>query len=675
MKTNSTRQLSMLNSNIFRGFFSFVFVLCLKPTFSSAQINSKNVQNQPNSIKIPFNTVEEDFVPNIGVFPKKPDDALYNFRVGGTYRFFSTITSHKKPLLIGDSPADTALSKSVFVGDDSQLPNLTLNFSGRPSEKTSWGFDLYVFQFLEGWNSRPTYGNQVSLADRPSVFSPLTGTRLGNNLGLLLGINLFGDFQTDIGPIKVKTGGIHWVSLSDLTLGGFTGYNRFTLFERNPWDPVSKHAPDRYEKFFERGNINQDIRWGEKAFTGTIVEMSDLPGDVQFKALYGKTELNGGFLTIPNLSFGGQIKKNTSFGTIGLNTFNNQTYSDSLNTEAIGFSITTAEINAKIVKGFYIKSEFGAGEYRSPIHNEGYGEALNIKLNLTKEIIKVPIEVHYFRVSPKVLNNNGIFRNSSIVEATNNTLSAGVVGSNAVLAPFASSLTSIGAFTNNRQGLNINAEVDLGKLKVSLANGISSELEALSNRISYGHPVNQLTRSRFWRWNFPNDVGAYQRYNVIFRDIYEIVNLSKLVAKKFNVIEGQAKYRGKIGPRDFYAFWLCRLSSVQDFLSPITVFTEDAFLRHYTNELETYFKWDERTVFASYLGYERILANYDTPVGDLSDRPRNQEGIGFGLGIDYDLSKNTALYLRHRWFQFEDRSFEKDAFKGTETVIELKLTF
>jgi len=659
---------------VFLGAATFA-LLC--PFTLSAQNDSSPKQDKLKSgiNSIPFNTVEVDFVPDIGVFPKKPDDGLYNFRVAGTYRFFSTITSHKDALLIGDSPADTAIPKSVFVGDDSQLPNLTLNFSGRPSEKTSWGFDLYVFQFLEGWNSRPTYGNQVSFADRPSVFSPLTGTRLGGNLGLLLGINMYGDFKTDIGPIKVSTGGIHWVSLSDLTLGGFTGYNRFTLFERNPWDPVSKHAPDRYEKFFSRGNINQDIRWGERAFTGTIVEMSDLPGDMTLKALYGKTELNGGFLTIPNLSYGGKLTKKVSFGTVALNTLHNQTYSDSLNTESIGFDITTAEIQAKIAKGFYMKSEIGAGQYRSPIHNEGWGEAINIKLNLTKEITKVPIELHYFRVSPKVLNNNAIFWNSSIVEASNNNLAAGVVGSSAVLAPFASSLTGIGQFTNNRQGININAEVDLGQLKVSLANGISSELEALSNRISYGHPVNQLTRSRFWRWNFPSNVGAYQRYNVIFRDVYEVVELPELVAKHFNVIEGQAKYKGKIGTRDFYSFLLSRLSSVQDFMSPTTVFTEDAYLRHYTNELETYLKWNERTVFASYIGYERILGNYDTPVDDLTDRPRNQEGIGFGLGVDYDLSKNTALYLRHRWFQFEDRSFERDAFKGTETVIELKLTF
>jgi hypothetical protein len=614
--------------------------------------------------------------PKVGVYPKKPADALYTFKIGGTYRFFSTYTRHKDALILNEVNNDTALQKSVFVGDDSQLPNLTLNFSGRPSAKTAWGFDLYAFQFLDG-KINQTYGQgQVSQTNLPTIYSPLTGTRFGTNLGLLLGINLYGNFDTDIGTFGVKTGGIHWVSLSDFTLAGFTGYNRFMLFERNPWDPVTGNVSDRYSSFYNQGNINQDTRWGERAFTGTIVEASNLPGNLSLKALYGKTELNGGFLTIPNLSYGGQLKKETPFGFVAFNTFHNQTYSDSLGTNSIGFDISTIQFQANVSKGIILKSEIGAGQYYSPVHSLPFGEAINLKLNFTEKISKVPLELHFFRVSPNVINNNAIFFNSAIREASNNTLAAGTVGSSQVLAPFASALTAIGQFTNNRQGVNINAEFPMKKLKLSVANGISSELKGLSNQISYGHPVNQLTRSRFWRWNFPTNVGAYGRYNVIFRDVYEIVELSDtFVAKKFNVMEVQAKYSGKIGLKRFYAFLLNRYSSVQDFISPITVFSEDAYLRHYSNELETYYEYSDRCVIATYLGYESIVANYQTDLDAITNAPRNQRGWGAGLGIDYDLSKNTALFLRHRWFHYEDRNFERDAFNGTETVVELKLTF
>ncbi len=613
---------------------------------------------------------------NVGVFPKKADDALYTFKVKGNYRFFSTYTVQKEALILNEATNDTALSKQVFIGDDAQLPNLTLNFSGRPSERTSWGFDLYAFQFLDG-QIGPTYGNgQISQSQQPTVYSPLTGERFGSNLGLLLGINLYGSFKTDFGAFNVKTGGIHWVSLSDFTLSAFTGYNRFILFERNPWDPVGGKTSDRYKSFYSQGNINQDTRWGERAFTGTVVEATQLPGKLSLKALYGKTELNGGFLTIPNLSYGGQLKRDMKWGFIAVNTFHNQTYSDSLNTESIGFDITTTQFQANLGKGIVLKSEIGAGHYYSPIHDLPWGEAINVKINFNEKIIKYPIEFHYFRVSPNVINNNAIFWNSAIREASNNNLAAGSVGSSAVLAPFASSLTGIGQFTNNRQGININADIPFKKLKLSVANGISKELEGISNRISYGHPVNQLTRSRFWRWNFPTDVGAYGRYNVIFRDVYEVVELKdSFVAKDFNVIEVQAKYEGRIGLKRFYAFMLNRYSSVQDFTSAVTVFSDKAFLRHYTNEVEMYYEFTERCVFASYLGYERILANYQTDVDQVSLRPRDQEGYGIGLGIDYDLSKNTALFIRHRWFSYEDRSFSKDAFSGTETVVELKLSF
>ncbi|MFT7591792.1 MAG: hypothetical protein ACI9UJ_001721 [bacterium] len=613
---------------------------------------------------------------SIGVYPKKPADALYTFKVGGTYRFFTTYTRHKEALILNDVNNDTALQKSIFVGDDSQLPNLTLQFSGRPSAKTAWGFDLYAFQFLDG-QIGPTYGNgQVSQSQAPTIYSPLTGTRFATNLGLLLGINLYGNFDTDIGTFGVKTGGIHWVSLSDFTLSAFTGYNRFVLFERNPWDPVGGSVSDRYSKFYSQGNINQDTRWGERAFTGTVVEATQLPGNISLKALYGKTELNGGFLTIPNLSYGGQLKKETAFGFTSFNTFHNQTYSDSLGTNSIGFDISTIQFQVNVSKGIVLKSEIGAGHYYSPVHNLPWGEAINLKLNFTDKISKVPIEFHYFRVSPNVINNNAIFWNSAIRETSNNTLAAGSVGSSATLAPFASSLTAIGQFTNNRQGININAELPINKLKLSVANSISSELKGVSNRISYGHPVNQLTRSRFWRWNFPTNVGAYGRYNVIFRDVYEVVELTdSFVAKKFNVIEIQAKYQGKIGLKKFYAFLLNRYSSVQDFISPITVFSEDAYLRHYSNELEMYYEYNDRCVIATYLGYESIIANYKTDLDAVTAAPRNQRGWGVGLGIDYDISKNTALFLRHRWFHYEDRNFGRDAFNGTETVLELKLSF
>jgi hypothetical protein len=233
-------------------------------------------------------------------------------------------------------------------------------------------------------------------------------------------------------------------------------------------------------------------------------------------------------------------------------------------------------------------------------------------------------------------------------------------------------MVSVGRMTNNRQGVNLNAELDLDQLKLSLGIGASSELEGISNQITYGHPINGLTRSRLWRWNFPANVGPYSRYSVTYRDVYETVNLKDSIPtiKHFNGIEFQAKYHPKYFNQKLYIFTLSKFTSVQD-----AVFTDDAYVRQYSNEFEAYYAMNSKLVFNGYAGFERTIANYDTETDFETKRPRDQFGNGYGLGIDYTIAKNTALFIRHRWFSFEDKSFERDQFKGTETILELKLTF
>jgi hypothetical protein len=77
----------------------------------------------------------------------------------------------------------------------------------------------------------------------------------------------------------------------------------------------------------------------------------------------------------------------------------------------------------------------------------------------------------------------------------------------------------------------------------------------------------------------------------------------------------------------------------------------------------------------AYYGYERTLANYLTDINETTRRPRNQIGEGIGCGVDLDCGKNVRLYARHRWYYFNDRSFELDQFRGRELTIELKAFF
>jgi hypothetical protein len=433
---------------------------------------------------------------------------------------------------------------------------------------------------------------------------------------------------------------------------------------------------------FETGAIFQDLRWGERAIQGAIVEGLSLPNDWSFALLYGKTELNGGFQTVPNFNLGGKLRKalnGTDF--IGLNTLNNVTWLDSLNALPTGFNITTIEGKFS-KKGYSVHAEVGAGRYNNPNEDYPWGEAINVKMSAPKTKFFIPLEIHYYRISPYVVNNNGIFWNTSLANASLlNTVVSDVQSAN-VLTPFSSSVVAIGQMTNNRTGVNFNSDFQVSeKLKFSVGYGISSEIEALQNQITYSHFVNQLIRSRFWRWNFPAGVGPYGRTNKIYRDAYEIVELTNdsagtgLMSNKFNQIEIHGKYRTKIANRNFYAFFLGRYNTVQKDFSLVPVLNENAYLRQYNSELEMYYQVGKQLFINSYLGYERILGNNDTKLDTETLLPLNQTGWGAGLGLDIGLGKNAGLYIRHRWFSFDDSSFKLDSYTGQETLVELKVFF
>lgn len=655
-----------------------IFLLCLlvKVDESYAQSASGDMlelARKDNSDSLPA-------VFNMGIFPKTEPTGLKKISISGYYRFFATYNRMKEEYVLNEIISDTAIGKQLFIGDDSQLPNLLLNVSGRPSKRVAWAFDIYTFQYLNGQIGQ-AYSGQVADSLKPSIQSPINGTRLAPNLILNLGINLYGSYLTDYGTFNLRAGGISWYALSDLTMSSFQGYNRFSLFERNPWDPIEKDINGRYSQYYEEGAISQDTRWGNRAFQGIILEGLEMPGKMSFAGLYGKAEINGGFASTPNLAYGGRLKKslqNTQF--IALNTFGSHTYTDSLATEKVGYNIASVEFR-KYIENFRLEAEIGAGKYYSPVHNKGWEEALTFKIlsPLKKGIPQ--FELHAFRIDQNVINNVGEFLNSSVNQYQVNDIPAGQVGSNAVLQPQGSSIVSLGMMTNNRQGINLNTSFEQGNLHGAIGLGTAAEIAAISNSISYGNPINRLTRSRFWRFNFPQVVGPYGRYNVIFRDTYQTVNLfddSSGVAvnrKFFNNLEAQLKYKSKIGGREFYSFFLGQYASVQREWSAFVVTNEEAYIRFYSSELENYYVLSKNLILTSYLGYERILGNYLTDIDEDSRKPRNQQGYGFGLGLDIGLGRNARLYVRHRWYEFEDRSFSSDHFRGEETMVELKATF
>jgi hypothetical protein len=394
--------------------------------------------------------------------------------------------------------------------------------------------------------------------------------------------------------------------------------------------------------------------------------------------MFGKTQLNGGMSPLPNQSVGGKIRNGNENRYISFNTFNNQTWSDSLLSSRMGFSIHTMEFTWK-KNGWKMYGETGLGKYYSKVYNKGWGEAVSLKLDIPNRILSLPVQIHYFRISPKVINNSSVFWNSSILEGNNTG-----AGSEAqlVLAPFSSSMVPVGQLTNNRTGVELNTETSIGPLKVNAGYTVAKELERIATQITYAHPVNNLAVSRFWRWAFPSGVGPYANLTKVYRGVFESVDILDVDAqdkpmkdKYFNTAELQMKYKTRFLGRDLFVNYLGNYASVQHFMAPFTVLTEKAYLRTYYHQLEAYLRLSQNLVWCNYAGAERVVANYDTRTDAISRRPKNQEGYAIATGFDIEMSKGAGLYIRQRKMQYRDRSYSKDRYKGWETTVELKIFF
>lgn len=581
----------------------------------------------------------------VGLFPKKLQTVMENISVSGYYRFLGCYTAMENQYA-----EFGAIKKRVFLGDDSNIPQLMLNIGGRPTKNTSFSTDLFLW-------------------------TPLTGSTTDYSKGLNLGVNLTGTHSTKYGTFGIKTGGIHWYTLSPMTFASNTGYNRFSVFERNPWDPNTATLIGRYRKYFSDGALSQDERWGQQAFQGFIFDGNNLPKGFSFAFMHGKSQFNGGTLPTPNTLTAGKIKKTFGNNFVSANGISSRTFTDSLARLAIGYNLFTSEFKWAFGP-VTVLGEVGAGNYFSPSTQGQWGEAIDVKVQFSRELTKFPIEVRYYQISPKVINNNGIFWNTSVSEYNDAFATAETPGSQTPLIPFASSLVSIGQLTNNRRGIILNTDLDYKKHKLTLGYSASVEIIGLSDKITYGHVANNLALSRFWRWAFPAGVGPYGNLSKIYRGVYETLEITDSIsAKGFNAIEISYKTEFKLFGRELLVFYLGGLHSVQRDFSALPKYSQKAYLQSYNNQLEFYYLLFPKVILSNYFGYDRIIANENTVLDAVSGKAKNQRGYSYAVGLDIQLAKNTGLYVRQRWMNYQDYNFSLDQYKGMETTVELKIFF
>ncbi len=646
----------------------FLFVFPGK-SFSGNMFNSNTILaiEQERTVPAIPSTVFSNYFNNKEKEEESPISPLKNLTITGFYRaLIYTRTLNDAYMTVSDP------LRSVTVGDAFREPMLNLNVGAAPTKNTYFNYQMFFFPNYAG----PTFDNK--------------------NLTLQFGVTLSGGIKTKIGKYDFTLGGANWQKLSKFTLWQNEGLNRFSTFDRRPWDDPTSIA--RYKDWNEQGTINQDVRWGRRPFQGVYMESIGMPGKLSTVFFYGKTDNSGGgssFLTpkTPDQIFAGKLAKAFGRNSIGVNSFNRVANADSIKDIGIGYDVHTLEY-VYFFKNIKFSGEIGAGSYYSPTHKRVYSDGVNLGFYIPKKFTKLPLNIQMFHIGTNFVNINTIVYNTSIAEAQQQS---STLANSQSLFPFNSPIVDIGQLTNNREGININTEFKIfSKIRFNIGYANTMEISRISNAVSYTHRVNGLTMSQINSFN--TNIGPYNNISTLYRGYYETAHLSDTTAngkmahdKHFNTLEVQGKYGGKFLQKSFFIFYNGFFNSVQSSFSLFNKMNDDAYMRVYSNEFDVYYNIFSRFTLVGYYGVERAIGNRFTdlntsnpnavskdrnkPLVAPTNNPRDQTGQGIGFGFDIDLGKNVGLYYRQRWFDYSDKNFADDHYKGQEATVELKLTF
>ncbi|MEM6327192.1 MAG: hypothetical protein AAF791_08745 [Bacteroidota bacterium] len=598
--------------------------------------------------------------------------------VFGYYRFFGYGRTLTEPY-----PNLEPFERAYGVGDGYREPMLSVTALGRPNGRSSFGTEVFVF-------------------------TPYDGQGIENNtVTLNLGINFYGNFRTEAGSFGVRAGGIHWYNLSPFTIGVYQVLDRFSIFDRTPWEGVD--GEDKYQNYFETGQANPgDARWNFQAFQGLILNGGGLPGDVSFDAFWGKTQPNGGLpnaLTepapgepgdtpvyiglsgdadaLPSFITGGRIARD--FGSdlnLALNTLTSYRTLDSLSGDRRQYQVHTAQV-ASTLGGVQVDGEFGASLFESPTFDTEWGEALMLRAQAPADLTRLPLDVQVYQVGRHFFNENGEI-------ATNNNPDLQIEPGCAAPAGAASVgglLTQVNQLAHNRRGINVNTAVNAGAAKFAVGWGLAHELAPTTTEMSYVHRINGLAMSRVYN-PFPADAvcatqfGPLGRKFSFFRGAFERVPLTDVDPvtgfatnrKYYHAVDIQAKTALRVVDRPVYLFYLGSFGSANP-TAQIVPRDDDTYLFTQYHEFDAYVGLTDRFILTGYLGIENARGGQFTEISETTGEPRDQLATGIGVGFDWTLAPNAGLYFRQRWIDFEDRSFPVDATAGHETTLELKIFF
>jgi len=665
----------MDSGGIYKVIFLMIFFIIAVPFLSFSQNDSSitNFQSTPITVK----------------------DPISNIRMGGYFRFLGYVRNFQEMYdfdvpnyYSGIHPQAT----TIGIGTGYREPMLMISISGKANKNVSLGTDLMLN-------------------------SPFNGTFDNNSVAMYLGTNLYSTINSDVGKFGVHAGGIKWYRQSKLTVWAEEGYLRYSLFERAPYDPLSKEVSERYSKYYDKGSISQDVRFGNVAFQGVTLTGSEIDGPnsstFSFQSIIGKTQNNIGEVVSygkDDYCAGLRINNDLSNGSnFALNYFTSITSTDSVKNNFRQFSVQSLEFNFK-VKKLRFTGEGGVGSYESHITEKEYGEVLVLNLDIPKEYSIIPFKLQYSIIAPEAVNVNSSFKNTSVVELVESTvIEEGAEAT--IMTSFGGPITNLGYLANNRKGVSLNTEFNIGDLVVSTGFGFYSELERINSNFSYSHITNGLMLSRISYFN--SGYGPYKQFNSYYRGVFEnvtisdsiYVNDSTLISSGYIDINGlplfdkfycssdlHLKYKTRVFGKNLYLFSLTNYNTAQDFFSILPVTNSSAFIRQFNQQFDLCYELNKTTTFVFKYGLERVLGNEFTDIDDTdpyptdntwgvteeyipSFNPRDQFGNVVGFGFDIKLNDGAYLFLRHSAFHYYDNNFSATNIKGSESTLELKINF
>jgi hypothetical protein len=617
--------------------------------------------------------------------------------IGGYYRFWGWNRALEQPFrVLTDNAFANTPPRVLGVGDVYRDPPIMLmNLGIRPGGGASLGMDWAM------------YGH----------FLGIPGTVPYN---LNLGVNFYGSVPTRHFLLGFQLGGIHWTELSGMTLASFPGYERYSLIERWPWEGIGS-SMDRGAFFFERGTINRDARWARQAFKGAVIDLSELPGGLEARVLWGKTPATALFEDpLERYTAGGRLRKALNpLSYLGVNHIQHVGYTDVLADNRSRIEMWTLDGMWSDGDG-EIAFEGGMGHYETTENPAPWGSAFRIRAKAPRRWWKVPVELEFFRLSPRFVNYFANFFSPNAQALGTETVVAGVAGGGATA--FGGSLTDVGQIQNNRIGFNVNAWFEPGpRFKWNLGWSSSRELESGGNRLSMGHKINGLQMSRFVP--FTQNMGPYRRWNSFYRGVSEDVFITDLDPEtglpssltSFNMVQLHLKQLVGGGTRHPALLnYVLSAGSVADRWTPVPVWDSTAYLRAHYHELDAMVRWSEGLDLAFFAGWEQIRGNhqlnnlYYLDAEGVTRGARLEPGQAFagsglagtaipgaayagaafaaegsvdqqswhwGAGLDVRISSQAGLYIRHHWFTQQDQNFTEDRITGSETSVELKIFF